>query len=172
MRRRAINSKIKDLILAGGLMGVGLVAFLTIITTEEQTRIEGADALTFATLPMIYSGLLMALVGLFAANTLRSLLVERRAVPGKKTETAPNDDDESDRIAPATIAFRTLATLAVLVIYVVLLEYVDFLILTTLFLAVMFVVYGQRSVTRIAVVSLLGGAGFYGLFIHLLHLPI
>jgi hypothetical protein len=46
------------------------------------------------------------------------------------------------------------------------------MVLTTLFLAVLFVVLGQRSWLWVPLIAVLGGAGFYALFIWGLNLPV
>ena len=176
-RRRAIQEKKKDLLLALGLMAVGIVALIVINATAEEGRIASAAELTYAAMPSIYAWLLIALVALFMATTFRAMWVERQVQHNEEDKTvAPRGEAQDDAkalpIRRKTILLRTLGTLVMLLAYVLLLEYVHFMILTTLFLFVMFLVFGQRSIKKIAVVSICGGIAFYLLFIYALNMPI
>lgn len=178
MRWRAVQEKMKDLLLALGLLAVGIVALVAINASKGQTRIASGAALTYAAMPSIYAWLLIVLVVLFIATTLRAMWTERSATQSdEKDETsAPSDeaqiDGEAEAVRRKTILLRTWGTLAALLAFVLLLEYVHFMILTTAFLMVMFLVFGQRSIKKILAVSICGGAGFYFLFIYVLNLPI
>ena len=178
MRRRAIQEKTKDLLLALGLLAVGIVALVAINASKGQTRIASGAARTYAAMPSIYAWLLIVLVVLFIATTLRAMWTERSAAQSEeKDETsAPSDeaqiDGEAEAVRRKTILLRTWGTLAALLAFVLLLEYVHFLILTTAFLMIMFLVFGQRSIKKILAVSICGGAAFYFLFIYVLNLPI
>ena len=177
MRRRGIQEKTKDLLLGLGLLAVGIVALVAINVSKGQARIASGAALTFAAMPSIYAGLLIVLVVLFIATILHAMWTERSAAQsGEKDKTsAPSDQAQIDVVAEAvrrkTILLRTWGTLAALLAYVFLLEYVHFMILTTVFLMVMFLVFGQRSIKKILAVSICGGAAFYFLFIYVLNLP-
>ncbi len=50
--------------------------------------------------------------------------------------------------------------------------HVDFTLATILFLFVMFYLYGQRSLIRIAATSVVGGGALGAFFLHVLHLPL
>jgi hypothetical protein len=178
MRWRAVQERMKDLLLALGLLAAGIVALVAINASKGQTRIASGAALTYAAMPSIYAWLLIVLVVLFIATTLRAMWTERSAAQSdEKDETsAPSDeariDGEAEAVRHKTILLRTWGTLAALLAFVVLLEYVHFMILTTAFLMVMFLIFGQRSIKKILAVSICGGAAFYFLFIYILNLPI
>jgi hypothetical protein len=70
------------------------------------------------------------------------------------------------------VAVRTLGTMIALAVYAGLLEYVNFLALTTAFLFVMFRLYGQKSLVQTGTVAAIGGIAFHVLFIVVLKLPI
>jgi len=177
-RKRAVQEKTKDLLLAFGLLVVGIVALIVINASTEETSIASAAALTYAAMPTIYAWVLIALVALFMATTLRAMWVERLAVQRDEEDdtVAPGDEAQGDvetlGVRRKTILLRIWGTLVVLLAYVLLLEYVHFMILTALFLFVMFLVFGQRSIKKIAAVSICGGAAFYFLFIYILKTPI
>ena len=168
-----MKERVKDLLLGSGLLAVGVVALLAIRTPQEQTRISSGAELTYATLPTIYAWILIALVSLYMGKTAfalwKSRLTDRRGTPGGIPEAStPEAAFSSQR----TVILRTAVTLLILLVYVLLLDSVHFFILTVLFLSVLFFVYGQRSIPKIAAVSLVGGAVFYFLFISILKLPI
>ena len=168
-----MKERVKDLLLGSGLLAVGFVALLAIRAPQEQTRISSGAELTYATLPTIYAWILIALVSLYMGKTAFALWKSR------PRDGQPADQDRAKASTPEavfssqrTVILRTAATLLILLVYVLLLESVHFFILTVLFLAVLFFVYGQRSIPKIAAVSLVGGAVFYFLFIYLLKLPV
>jgi len=173
---RDIQEKKKDILLALGLLAVGVVALIEINATTEQSRIVSAQA---ATMPSIYAWLLIGLVGLFIGITIRDMRADRLAAQSdQEADTVSPEEEEMQGdvevvdIRRKTILLRTFGTLIALLAYVLLLKYVHFMILTTLFLFVMFLLFGQRSIKKIAVISICGGAAFYFLFVYLLKLPL
>ncbi len=160
----------KDILLSIGLIVIGAVALVTIMTTTGERRISGAEVMTFATMPAIYSGFLIALSGLYLFGAVRRFrLTERQNSAESSTKT---ENEPSTGPTLRTIALRTVATLVALLAYTLLLEFVHFWILTTAFLALMFLIFGQRSPLRVGLVSICGGTAFYALFILALDLPI
>ncbi|UCH20335.1 MAG: tripartite tricarboxylate transporter TctB family protein [Deltaproteobacteria bacterium] len=168
-----MKERIKDLLLGFGLLAVGVVALLTIRIPVQQTRISSGAKLTYATLPKIYSWILILLVCLYMAKVVFAIWKDRAA------EKRPIGGDEPKESAPEiayssqkVILLRTIGTVIIVLAYVLLLEHLHFFILTILFLFVLFFVYGQRSILKITAVSICGGTVFYILFIHILKLPI
>lgn len=162
-----MNITVKEILLSSALMILALAAVLVINATGQQTRVADTDSLTFATLPTIYGCLLLLLSAIFFAGSLRRFLSDKHRDHPETTE-----DAETDSPSSRTVLTRIGLTLVVLVAYVVLLDYVQFLVVTSLFLFVMFWVFGQRSLWKMAALALLGGACFHGLFIYVLDLPI
>lgn len=162
-----MNITIKELALSSALMIVALSAVLIINATGQQTQVADTESLDFATLPTIYGSILLVLSAIFFLGSLRQFLSAKQRIPSEKTESA-----ESDSPSSRLVVTRIVLTLVILVAYVVLLEYVQFLVVTSLFLFAMFWVFGQRSLWKMAALALLGGAGFHGLFIYVLDLPI
>ncbi len=168
-----MHEKTKDLLLGVGLLAVGIGA-LVVIQSAGKAQAITSGTLTPATMPSIYAGLLIALTLVFIANILRRLHAERSAAR-REEQIQAGTDSESEPITAIqrkTIGIRTAATLAAVLAYVLLLEYLHFFVVTALFLAVMFFVFGQRSLKKIALVSVCGGVALYGLFIYTLNLPI
>ena len=165
-----LRESTKDILLSIGLIVIGTVALVTIMTTTGERRISGAEAMTFATMPAIYSGFLIGLSGLFLFGAVR-----RSQLTARQNSAEPSNEPENEQSegpSRRTIALRTGATLAILLVYTVLLEFVQFWILTTAFLALMFFIFGQRSPLKVGLVSACGGTAFYALFILALDLPI
>jgi len=162
-----MNITVKELVLSSALMIIGLAAVLAINATGQHSQVADTDSLTFATLPTIYGSLLLLLSAIFFAGSLRRYLAQRNRGHSKTT-----DDAESDAPSSRTVLARISLTLVCLVAYVALLHYVQFMVVTSLFLFAMFWVYGQRSFGKMAALALLGGACFHGLFIYILDLPI
>ena len=166
-----MTDKIKDLILGLVLLTVGSIALIAIRTSEGGTRIESAAKLTYATMPTIYAWVLIVLVALFM---LKTVLAMRSEQPLKRQheDIAPEKSQEAVAVVSSkTILLRTWGTLFILLCYVLALDYIHFLILTLLFLATLFFLYGQRSIKKITAVSVCGGVVYYFLFIYILNLP-
>ncbi len=160
----------KDIVLSIGLIAIGAVALVIIMTTTAERRISGAEVMTFATMPAIYSGFLIALSALSLFGAIRR---SRATVRRELAEPAIlSTDQPAAGPSRRMIALRTVATLVALLAYTLLLEFVHFWILTTAFLALMFVLFGQRSPLRVGLVSVCGGTAFYALFILALGLPV
>jgi len=161
----------KDILLSIGLIGVGAVALVSILMTTGERRISGAEAMTFATMPAIYSGFLIGLSVIFLIGALRRA---RSITPQRSVDVSGDAAEREATSDPSrrTVALRTVATLVALLAYTLLLEFIHFWIVTTVFLALMFVVFGQRSPLRIGLVSVCGGTVFYALFILAIDLPI
>jgi hypothetical protein len=168
-----MKERIKDLLLGFGLLSVGVVALLAIRIPVQQTRISSGAKLTYATLPTIYSWILILLVFLYMAKTgfaiWKDHADEKRPMSGDEPKgSGPEIAYSSQKV----ILLRTISTILILLAYVLLLEHVHFFILTILFLSVLFFIYGQRSILKITAVSVCGGTVFYILFIYILKLPI
>jgi Tripartite tricarboxylate transporter TctB family len=165
---RPLNEPRKDVLLALALIGIGAVALVSILMTTGERRIMGAEAMTFATMPAIYSGFLIGLSLLFLIGVLR----RARSAPNVAAHPATPEADAPSGPSPRTINLRTGGTLLILMLFAGLIEHVHFWVLTTAFLAAMFVLFGQRSIKRVGLVSVCGGTAFYALFILALDLPI
>ena len=173
-----MHEKIKNLVLAVALLGVGVFALATIGATPEQSRIASAATLNYASLPKTYGWVLVILVGIYIITIFIDMYNHWRTEKFQNRESLPvaSKKLETDRtvsIWPSkVIVFRLAGTLLMLVLYVFSLEFVHFMLTTTVFLFCMFFIYGQRSIKKIAMISIAGGAAFYLLFIKGLNLPI
>jgi Na+/melibiose symporter-like transporter len=173
-----MHEKIKDLALAIALLGVGVFALIAIGATSEQSRIVSAATLNFASLPTIYAKVLIFLVGVYLLTIFIDIHKQRKTsqIQNNGRSSASEKEIETDQSSPTwssrVIILRMIGTLLLLVLYVFCLEYIHFMIATTVFLFCMFYVFGQKSLKKITMVSIAGGAAFYLLFIKGLNLPI
>jgi len=152
--------------MAFALALVGIGGFVFINPTGSDVY-PGPGGMNWQTLPLIYSGLLLALVGVYVLSTLadlrhlfrgeapRSMLGERPPVSGSNLSN-----------------LRRVLTLLCLVFYAVGLREVGFAIATTVLLFVMLRVLGRTDLLRNAVVSILGGLLLWILFVGILKLPL
>ncbi|MBL0378215.1 MAG: tripartite tricarboxylate transporter TctB family protein [Desulfofustis sp. PB-SRB1] len=148
---------------------LGVLAIVN-INSGEQGRVAETATLTASTLPTIYGALLIILAGIILLGALNKLLTGRQS---KEPESINVVFDEIKATAsPAVVLVRTFGALALLIIYALLLAYINFTILTACFLAALFVLLGRRSPLQIGLASVLGSIGFYILFIYFLNLPI
>jgi hypothetical protein len=173
-----MHEKIKNLVLAITLLGLGVFALATIGATPEQSRIASAATLNYASLPKTYGWALIILTGIYIITIFIDMYKHRsiEKLQGRESLPVASKKLEADRptsIWPSKVVlFRLTGTFLMLVIYVFSLEHVHFMVATTVFLLCMFYIFGQRSLKKISMVSIAGGAAFYLLFIKGLNLPI
>lgn len=173
-----MSKHVQDLMLAIVLIAVGAFVFIDINQTE-QVGFVVIESIGFATMPSIYAVLLVAMAILYAANSIRGIVlaIDRRQVGAgpigeQSGEQSGEESGEDGETARRMVAARTLGTIIALAVYAGLLEYVNFLALTTVFLFVMFRLYGQKSLVHTGTVAAIGGIAFHVLFIVVLKLPI
>lgn len=166
-----MSDKLKDLILGLGFLVVGATALISIRSSGGGTRIDSAAKLTYATMPTVYAWILILLVSLFILKTLLSIRKERILNRQDKSREIEKPEQGPLIVSPQLILLRTWATLVILFCFVFLLEYIHFLVLTILFLASLFFLYGQRSIKKVTTVSICGGVVYYIVFIYILNLP-
>ncbi len=165
-----MSDSVKDLVLAVFLVAFGAFVFFD-ITHTEQAGFSVIESVSFSTLPSIYAGLLVALAMLYGANSMRGILQardQRDVESGETAQRISGTGEQSEKI----VAIRTVGTVVTSFVFVLLLEYVNFFVLTTAFLFVMFRLYGQKSLALTGIVAIFGGTAFYVLFIVILKMPI
>ena len=148
-----------DLLLAGAFAGFGLCGFL-LVNPSGAALFEGPGGISWRTLPFVYSGLLLALTAIFAVQRLVAL------------SRAPLRAERYWHGLDRRVLARRLATLLVLILYVLGFGAFGFTLATPLFLFVMFRIYGLRDPLRNALRALLGGALLWLLFVQALKLPL
>lgn len=166
MARQTKQEITKDIWVCIALLALGALTILRVNTGPSNTKLALTESLTHATLPTAYAGILLVLTLAILAMSLRSL---RRLRP---EDAAASPPAPAERPARRLRFVRTWGTVLLLALYVALLPRLPFAVLTTLYLASMFALYGQRSALKIGLVSGLGGAVLHLLFITLLNLPL
>ena len=164
-----MSDSVKDLVLAVFFVAFGAFVFFDISHTQQSGFIV-IESISFSTLPSIYAGLLVALAMLYGANSVRRILLardQREVESGETAERISETGEQSKKI----VAIRTVGTVVTLSVFTLLLEYVNFFVLTTAFLFVMFRLYGQKSLALTGIVAVVGGTAFHVLFIVILKLP-
>lgn len=175
----------RDLLISFAFIAIGVLAIAK-INAGGAEQVIGTASLTHATIPTLYGSLLILLAGslfvgaVFKYLKLRAAFREESNVPEAPAAAEPDGvaagstaaEAGEEKAARKLIALRLWGTLALLVVYILLLPHVHFIPLTILFLAALFVLFGRRQPLKIAVASVVGGSAFYLLFIVLLNLPL
>lgn len=157
----------RDAALSTTLIVVGIAAIVR-VNTVGTSRAVATQTLTHATLPTLYASLLVLLSLMLLSGSLRSILRSRRAADGQAAHR--RRDGWPSEVTLQLV--RWFGTLALLIVYAVLLPHIHFLFLTTAFLALLFLLFGRRGWLKVAAASVLGGGAFYLLFIVFLNLPL
>ena len=165
------------------LMGVGLVALMTIGMAEEtasqfllaQERALGA--LDYQSLPKIYA---IALIILCAANIgllyLKNKNAENTITPSPDEAGEAGEPDDGSGLTPEGMKRRTLVrtvgTAVLLIAYCLIMPFISFFISTAIFLLLLFMLYGKTDLKISLPLSLAGAAFFWVVFIKIANLPI
>ena len=165
------------------LMGVGLVALMTIGMAEEtasqfllaQERALGA--LDYQSLPKIYA---IALIILCAANIgllyLKNKNAENTITPSPDEAGEAGEPDDGSGLTPEEMKRRTLVrtvgTAVLLIAYCLIMPFISFFISTAIFLLLLFMLYGKTDLKISLPLSLAGAAFFWVVFIKIANLPI
>ena len=167
-RSATFRDRLKDLALAIALAVLGALGYLHIRQEVASGLLEQQD-ITFATLPSVWCGLLVALSLVYAASVVIDLvrLRARAAEEGRDdaVETAP------PRVERRLIV-RILVTVVALVGFAALLGEAPFFLLVVAFLAVTLLAYGRPARWQTLVLAVAGGVAFHVLFVWILKLPL
>lgn len=163
------TAAVREAALSTALIVVGIAAIVR-VNSVGTSRAVATQTLTHATLPTLYASLLVLLSLVMLIGSLRSILRSRRANVGR--QAAEHHEPAGSPSEGTRLLVRWFGTLTLLVFYALLLPQIHFLVLTTVFLALLFLLFGRRGWLKVAAASVLGGAGFYLLFIVFLSLPL
>lgn len=155
-----------EMIVTGGFVLVGGYVLFEIGTTFVALGIASGGGRDNAAL---FPGILASLLLLVAATHVASRLVKARRGNGQATQHAVVDVIEYTR-APGSGKLQ-LALLALLVFYLVLLEFVGYLVTTPLALMAMFRLLGVRRPVVNVVISLVTTLLVWLLFSELMRIP-
>ncbi len=154
-----------DLIASVAVILTGIF-FLTLARQIETSGYQtAAEALVGpAMVPTIIAALL---IGLGALELGAVLLRHRSGKLSVKTAVANPDGDEFSEIT-VEVMVRIIATVCIGFAYVWLLSATGYIISTAITLAALLVLFGTRSVVKVALITLGGAAVYYGVFIWLM----
>lgn len=160
----------KDIALSLALMGVGAFGFFYIQHGPGDALQISQDAeITFRSFPSAISILLFILSVIYGMTTVASILRARSNVPNS---VEGHETEETTSIAPPKyLVVRTIAVLVLLVGFAQAIGLAPLFVLAAVFLFIGFFVFGQTNWRRMAVVAVVGGGLFHGLFVLILNLP-
>lgn len=162
----ARNERYKDLGLAVALAFVGIGGFLFVNPTGAAVS-QGPGGINWQTMPLLYSSLLLILVGFFAISTLIDL---RKLSQG---EQPPSLLGARPPVTGTAISnWRRVLALGCLIGYAASLQAFGFAISTLALLFIMLRVLGRKNILQNAIVAVTGTLLLWVLFIGILKLPI
>lgn len=165
------RNRLKDTALAALLGGLGILAYVSVRGTGATGLLVGQD-IGYATLPSIWSALLVLLAVLYGTTSLiDALRIRRRLQAGKADGPGPGVTLERPR-ADLRLVARVAGSVVLLLAYALLLETLPFALLTMAFLLVALLLYGQPFRWTTLALAVGGGAFFHGLFVVFLKLPL
>lgn len=162
-----MSEKMKDITVGIVLVAVGLFALFYIQFGPGEAIQSSRDAnITFRSFPIAISILLVVISCLYVVSSLMSLSSPRKDKMGL-------DGNENAKVAPPSFLFlRILAVVAMLIGFALLIGKIPFFLLTGGFLFIAFFIFGEKRMGLNAVVAVLGGGLFHGLFVSILNLPL
>lgn len=171
------SAKLKEIAIGVFILGISVVGFLFINPTNAPVA-EGAGGLTWQTIPLIYSGLLMALAILFLAITIiRGPIPVEEITP---EETKFEEEEEAEEAAaphPMLFGFqlstvRRVAVIVALIVYSQAMDAFGFAMTTPIFLFLLLYIFGRMKFRENFLVALIGGTIMWVLFAYLLKMPL
>lgn len=169
------GEKCKEIAIGVFILAFSVVGFLYINPTDASVT-EGPGGLTWQTIPLIYSGLLMALAILFLATTIfRGPIPVEELTSEEATFEAEEDAQENAASNPLLFGLeistaRRVAVIAALILYVKGMEAFGFALTTPIFLFLTLYIFGRKKFTENLLVAVIGGAALWLMFAHILRI--
>lgn len=151
----------KDLATALGLLGFAIGAFV-FINSDGASVYLGPGGISWRTMPFIYAGGLVALSLIYIAQSIAKIVAERAETPDRPDPARAAED--------RLIVRRRWITLALLLTYAATLKLLGFVIVTPVFLFLLFRLYARGRWRGDLALSLVGGLALWGLFVRILKL--
>ena len=167
------GEKRKEIAIGVFIFAFSVVGFLYINPTDAPVT-EGPGGLTWQTIPLIYSGLLMALAVLFLATTiLRGPIPVEEFSPEEAITEAEEEAREKAVSKPLPFGIdistvRRIAVIAALILYVKGMEAFGFALTTPIFLFLVLYIFGRKKFTENFLVAVIGGAALWLMFAYIL----
>jgi len=155
---------IKDIIMGVSLIIVGIGCFFTYNPSEAGLEV-GTDGMTFATYPLGVAVLLLFLSTIYLFNSFRKYIaiIHRGHT---KISIIENILDNKQ------LYFKRVGSVILLIIYASTLGKLNFLISTVIFLFAAFYLYDRRDYLKMIIISVIGSAFLYMLFVYFLKLQL
>ncbi|MBP3731471.1 MAG: tripartite tricarboxylate transporter TctB family protein [Mailhella sp.] len=159
-----MNRNLLELIVSLVLIGVSAASLMTIGMAEDSAspfllaQERSLGGIDYSSFPRLYAIVLIILCGLNVA-----LLIKKRGW------TTQQDASQEKR---RRIVWLTLATGVLTLVYTLLLPYINFVVVTAVFLFVMFRLYGRTNLLKNSTVAVAGSVLFWVVFVYLSHLTI
>ncbi len=161
-----------EIIVCFVLVLIGLGAYLTVGFAEDTAskfllrQERNMGSLDYKSLPQIYA---LALITLCTANIFLMTLKQRRSEQARDESITPEDGADAQK---TRIGTRTVATAALLIAYAAIMPLVPFFVSTSVFLFLLFILYGKTNLKIVLPLTLGGTAFFWFVFIKIASLPI
>ena len=155
---------IKDIIMGVSLIIIGIGCFFT-YNPSDATLDIGTDGMSFATYPLGVAFLLLFLSFIYLFNSLRKYVVITQ-LKNQKINFVENI------FANKQLYFKRFGSVILLIIYASSLGKLNFLISTGVFLFAAFYLYDRRDFFKMIIISVIGSAFLYMLFVYFLKLQL
>lgn len=167
MEENNYNNKgniIKDIIMALSLIIIGIGCFFTYNPSESPLEV-GTDGMTFATYPLGVAVLLLCLSSIYLIISIKNYILIK------------NNNDQKINLLKNIFSNKDLyikrtGSVILLIIYAYFLGKLNFLLTTAFFLFVAFYLYDRRDYLNMLIISLIGSACLYMLFVYFLKLQL
>ena len=172
------NGKTQDLGLGALILVIAIGGFVFINPTGAPVT-EGPGGMSWRSLPMIYSGLLLLLALIFIATTLFSpakqpedeeevIEAAAESLVDNTTQETPEEQQKARRLS----TIRRCAVVISLIVYSQLFDAFGFAMTTPVFLFAILYIFGRKKLIENLAVSLIGGVVLWVLFDYLLKMPL
>ena len=154
----------KDILMGVVILIIGVGCFFTYNPANAPLEV-GTGGMTFATYPLAVATLLNILGLIYLISSI------------KKYIRNPHDFFLFSNIINAvkenkSLYFKRLGSVFLLIIYAFMIGNINFLVSSAVFLFSAFYLFDRRDYLRMGIISILGSAFLYALFVYFLKLPI
>ena len=154
----------KDVIIALMVLCISIGCFFTYNPADSPLDL-GSDGMNFATYPLGVASFLTVLGLIYLVVSIKKYL------------SSSDNFDFINQLLEAikdnrSLYFKRLGTVGLLILFASTLGTINFMLVTSIFLFLGFFLYDRRDYVFMIILSLLGGAFSYGLFVYFLKLPI
>ena len=158
------NEHFKDVIISILVLTISIGCFFTFNPAGAPLTV-GTDGMTFATYPLGVATLLTLLGLIYFVISLKKYLNDNEKYNFASHMIKAFTDNKS-------LYLKRIGTVILLIGFALIIGKINFMIATSIFLFLGFYLYDRRDYLLMIILSILGGAFSYGLFVYFLKLPI